>query len=137
MLKFKTLISCALTVFALSITPTQAATFVVQNGIVIMEAESTAATGDWGTETALSGFSGSGYHIWNGSDSFNVSTAGRGTLTYRFRIEEAGNYELIWRSRIGIGTNPTEHNDSWVRFPTGQNVAGEQALNPWSDSFVA
>ena len=66
----------------------------------------------------------------------SVSTAGRGTLTYRFRIEEAGNYELIWRSRIGIGTNPTEHNDSWVRFPTGQNVAGEQAINGWVKVFM-
>ena len=136
MLKFKTLISCALSVFALSITPSQAATFVIQNGVVMMEAESTAATGDWGTETALAGFSGSGYHIWNGTDSFDVSTAGRGTLTYRFRIEEAGNYQMIWRSRIGIGDNASEHNDSWVRFPTGQNVAGEQALNGWTKVFM-
>ncbi len=136
MVKFKALISCALSVFAMSVAPVQAATFVAQNGIVMMEAESITATGDWRTQTSFGGFSGSGYHIWTGSDSFNVSTAGRGTLTYRFRIEEAGNYQLIWRSRIGLGDSASEHNDSWVRFQTGQNVSGEQALNGWTKVFM-
>ena len=136
MFKFKTLISCALTILALSINPAQAATFVAQDGIVMMEAESTAATGDWQTQTSFGGYSGSGYHIWTGSDSFNVSTAGRGTLTYRFRIEQAGNYQMIWRSRIGRGDLASEHNDSWVRFPSGRNVSGEEAIDGWTKVFM-
>lgn len=106
-------------------------------GLLIFEAESSPAQGDWGLENSIGGFSGTGYLRWNGTDAFNVSTAGRGTTTYNFRVSRAGNYELLWRSRITIGNNQTEHNDSWVRFPTGNNVPDEQPLNGWTKVFMS
>lgn len=121
----------------LSVCPVVADTFVENDGILIMEAESSAAQGDWGLERSVDGFSGNGYLRWNGSDSFAVSTAGRGAITYRFRIKRAGNYELLWRSRITRGNNRTEHNDSWARFPTGQNIRGEQGLNGWTKVYMS
>jgi len=105
-------------------------------GIVVMEVESVPAAGDWERETRIGGFKGSGYYVWEGSNAFGVATAGRGTLTYRFRINRAGNYQLRWRSRITEGNNPTESNDSWVRFPTGRNIAGEQPINTWTKVFM-
>lgn len=105
-------------------------------GIVVMEAESVPAAGDWERQSRIAGFKGSGYLVWEGANAFGVATAGRGTLTYRFRINRAGNYQLRWRSRITEGNNATESNDSWVRFPTGNNVPGEQPINTWTKVFM-
>lgn len=116
--------------------PVMADTFLEESGIVMMEAESSGAQGDWKRESSISGYSGNGYLRWNGSDAFAVSSAGRGTTTYRFRIQKAGNYEMRWRSRITRGNNPTEHNDSWIRFPSGRNVSGQQALNGWTKVYM-
>lgn len=112
-----------------------AQTFVETNGVLIMEAESSPAAGDWDLESSIGGFSGNGYLRWNGQNFFG--TPGNGTITYRFRIQRAGNYELLWRSRITIGDNRTEHNDSWAQFPTGQNINGEQGLNGWTKVFMS
>jgi hypothetical protein len=113
-----------------------AATFQEQNGIVVMEVESSPANGSWNLERALGGYSGNGYYIWRGTDAFAKSTAGRGTITYTFKINTAGNYQMRWRSRIGKGTSRTEHNDSWIQFPTGRDISGEQALNGWTKVFM-
>ena len=118
------------------VNPSFADTFVEEDGLLLFEAESQPATGDWELEQSIGGFSGSGYLRWDGPDAFAVGSAGRGTITYRFRIQRAGNYELRWRSRIARGNNNTEHNDSWVRFPTGRNVNGEQALSGWTKVFM-
>ncbi len=133
---FKKLLSSALLAFAACTSPVFATTFIENDGIVMMEAESSGTAGDWELERAIGGFTGNGYLRWDGSDAFDVNSAGRGTITYRFRIERAGNYELLWRSRITRGNSNSEHNDSWARFPTGRNVAGEQPLNGWTKIFM-
>ena len=104
-------------------------------GLVVMEVESVSPAGDWTRRTGIRGFTGSSYYEWEGANAFGLASAGRGVLTYRFRINRAGNYQLRWRSRIAEGNNPTEANDSWVRFPTGRNVAGEQPINTWTKVY--
>ena len=136
MLLNKVVISCVVIFCALTISSAQAATFVEKNGVVMMEVESSAAKGDWRLQRSLSGYSGNGYYIWTGTDAFGKNTAGRGAITYTFRIQKAGNYQMRWRSRIGKGTSRTEHNDSWVRFPTGRDIKGEQALDGWTKVFM-
>lgn len=133
---FKTIASSIFVLTMLALPSAYAATFQEQNGIVIMEVESSPAAGGWNLEKSLSGYSGNGYYIWRGSDAFGVNTAGRGTITYTFKINSPGNYQMRWRSRIGKGTSRTEHNDSWIRFPSGKNISGEQALNGWSKVFM-
>ncbi len=115
---------------------TSAQTFVESDGFVVMDVESTPATGGWRRERSIGGFKGSAYYVWRGENRFGVSGAGQGTLRYRFRIARSGNYELSWRSRIAEGNSRTEANDSWVRFPTGRNVAGEQPLNGWTKVYM-
>jgi len=109
---------------------------VESGGLVVMEVESVPAAGDWRKETRINGYKGSGYYVWEGPNLFGVNSAGRGVLQYRFRINRAGNYQLRWRSRITEGNNPTEANDSWVRFPTGRNVNGEQPINTWTKVYM-
>ena len=136
MLLNKVLTSCVIIFCAFTISPSHAATFAENNGVVMMEVESSAAQGGWKLQRSLSGYSGNGYYIWTGTDAFSKGSAGRGAITYTFRIVKAGNYQMRWRSRIGKGASRTEHNDSWVRFPSGKNINGQQALNGWTKVFM-
>lgn len=136
MSSYKMLFSCVFVVCTLFTTNALAETFVEKNGIVVWEAESSGAGGGWSLQKKFGGYKGSGYLIWTGTDAFGKSTAGRGTKTFTIRIQKAGNYQMRWRSRIGKGTSRTEHNDSWIRFPTGKNISGEQALNGWTKVFM-
>jgi len=122
-------------VFLLSVPPLFAATAIESGGIVVIEAESVSARGDWSRERSISGAKGGAYLRWTGPDLFNKRLAGRDTLTYRFRVLTAGNYELRWRSYIAHGSNSTESNDSWVRFPSGRNIGGQHALDGWTKVY--
>ena len=111
-------------------------TFVESDGFVYFEAEDAQFGGDWVLGTALDHFSGDGYLEWKGPDLFNPADAGRDTITYQFEITTAGNYELRWRTRIAQGDSNTESNDSYVRFPTGVNVDGEEPFYGWQKVFM-
>ena len=107
-------------------------TFVESAGFVSFEAEAGAVNGDWVRSTDLGHFSGDSYIVWNGPNFFNKASAGQGTISYQFEITTPGNYEMRWRSRIAHGHSNTESNDTWVRFPSGVNVAGEEPLFGWT-----
>jgi len=117
-------------------TSAQAATFVESGGKVVIEAESSNAAGAWSQESIINGAAGGAYLIWDGPNRFNSSGAGSGALQYTFRVEKAGNYELRWRSYIGEGNDATESNDSWVRFPSGQNISGQHPINGWTKVYM-
>ena len=78
----------------------------------------------WNTSKELSGFVGSDYLIWTGSDNFN--SPGIGKMNFSIQISNPGTYQFVWNSRIGTGTNNTEHNDSWLRIE-GKDFYGEKA----------
>ncbi len=115
----------------------QEAVFAEQQGFVFFEAESALPDASaWALNAELPNFSGDGYIEWTGPDLFASSGAGQGILTYTFEITNPGNYELRWRTHIAKGESNTESNDSWVRFPSGVNIAGEQGLYGWSKVFM-
>ena len=48
------------------------------------------------------------------SNNFNsISTSTN--LDYSIKINTPGIYRVIWRSKINVGTNATEHNDNWLK----------------------
>ncbi len=110
--------------------------FEEQNGRLIVEIESVAAVSDWHETVEFPGYTGSAAYLWTRSGTTGGARAEAGAITYHFTINTPGNYEFRWRSRIGEGTNGTEANDSWVRFPTGSNVDGEHPLNGWTKGFM-
>lgn len=55
------------------------------------------------------------YIEWMGEDYFNEP--GNGIIEYSVHIQKPGTYTFYWRSKVGKGENPTEHNDTWLRFP--------------------
>lgn len=98
--------------------------FVESNGLVVIEAESLEPLGaGWvrvppGTSSAADiddpgGALGGGYIVWEGAASNN--TVNNGRITAFVRITNPGTYRFLWRNQVGLGTNTTEHNDTWLR----------------------
>jgi len=92
------------------------------DGIVVIEAESLPLVEDWTVSTDRDGYSGSGYIEWTGSSHNNDPT--HGVTMISLCLESAGRWRLQWRNRIGIGTNTTEHNDTWAKFPDADDYFG-------------
>ena len=94
-------------------------------GMVIMEAENLKVAGtDWKVESNVAGFTGGAYINWTGPNSFG--RPGLGVITTTIRINTPGKYQFQWRSKVGKGTNSTEHNDSWLRFSDASAFYGEK-----------
>lgn len=95
------------------------------DGLVIIEAENLLLNNvNWSVKTGFDDFTGDGYLSWNGNNNFN--RPGIGLITTKINITKTGRYRFQWRSRIGVGTNSTEHNDSWLRFPDASDFYGEK-----------
>lgn len=87
--------------------------FQEQGGLVVIEAESGDALGNWQAETAISNYTGSGYLSYEGSDHFN--NPGQDVIEYQVEIVNPGTYRFQWRNQAG-GTSSTEENDSWLKI---------------------
>jgi hypothetical protein len=97
------------------------------NEVVVIEAEDLPLAGMWQTDTANAGYTGTGYILWTGSSQNN--NPGQGLIAVDLYIPTAGRYHLQWRNRIGMGTNTTEHNDTWLRFAQAGSYYGLKTQN--------
>ncbi len=115
----KLLFMCAL----FSTTAFAQSAFVESNGLVVIEAESLDPLGAGWVRVPPSTSSagnidnpgdalGAGYIVWEGAASNNNVSNGRTTVFVR--IANPGTYRFIWRNQVGLGTNTTEHNDTWL-----------------------
>ena len=110
--------------------------YLEEDGIVLFEVEDIVPAEGWQLRTDIEEYDGNGYFEWTGPNAFPVSSAGLGTTTYHFRIETAGNYQFRWRSYIAIGESNTEHNDSWVRLTTGEDIPEQHPLDGWTKVYM-
>ncbi len=105
-----------------------AATYQDIDGLIVIEAENLNISGtNWSINSNFSDFTGGGYLSWDGDNHFN--SPGNGLISTVIKIETPGTYRFRWRSRIGTGTNSTEHNDSWLRFADASNFYAEKDGN--------
>ena len=88
-------------------------------GVFYIEAESEPATEGW-EEKSTGDITGITYLEWTGEDHFNEP--GIGTIDYSVYIKKPGTYTFYWRSKVGLGDDPTEHNDTWLRFPDAHST---------------
>jgi len=103
------------------------ATYEDVNGLIIIEAENLAINGtNWNVKTEFEGYTGYGYLSWDGNNNFN--SPGNGLISTTLKINTPGTYRFRWHSKVGNGSNSTEHNDSWLRFPDASDFYGE--INP-------
>ena len=111
--------------------------YIEQSGRLVVEVESEPSGDTWSRRNDIYGYTGDGFLVWNGINNFAKNEATRGeAITYSFRIATAGNYQLRWRSRNSVGLDATEHNDSWVQFPSGTNIEGEEPLDGWTKAYM-
>ena len=98
------------------------------DGLVVIEAENLDISGtNWNITTNYGDFTGSGMLTWLGNN--NYSSPGNGLISTTIKINTPGTYRFRWRNRIGNGTNSTEHNDSWLRFPDASDFYAEKNGN--------
>ncbi|GAA4272456.1 hypothetical protein GCM10022258_17500 [Aquimarina gracilis] len=95
-----------------------------QNGLVVIEAENLNTPGNWPKKSNVSGFTGNGYIEWIGADFFN--DPGNGVITTKIKINTAGRYKFLSRTKVGEGTNTTEANDVWLKFPDADDFYGQR-----------
>ena len=108
------------------------ADFVEENNRVIIEAESLNLAGtSWKKKAPKNGSTGSGYIAWEGSVNYGRPSSQK--LTATIEIKNPGRYRFQWRNNYGKGSNTTEHNDSWLRFPDASSfyaVKGTSKVYP-------
>ncbi len=104
----------------------------VESGVMVIEAEDLPLAADWQTATTEAGFTGSGYIVWTGNSQNN--NPGQGTISIDVYVPVAGRYRWRWRNRIGMGTNTTEHNDTWLRWPDLAVTGYYGMKNPGNES---
>lgn len=99
------------------------APFIEKNGIIVIEAENTTLTDGWEERNDISGFSGEGFIEY--VDQNRLDDPGYSVLEYKFQIDSPGTYRFDYHTKVGYGIDPSEHNDTWVRFPDADNFFGE------------
>ena len=92
------------------------------DGVLVLEGENLPLNDMWTVGSSEAGFTGTGYAYWSG-ESFN-GQPGNGEMLVDLQLPEAGRYKFQWRARIGMGDDPTEHNDVWVKFPDAVDYYG-------------
>ena len=97
--------------------------FVEDSGLVKVDFASVDfADTDWSLQTNIPDYTGDGLLVWNGPNS--MGNPGNGLLTFKVHISTPGTYRFLWRSKITVGNNNTEHNDSWLRIPDATHFYG-------------
>ncbi|MCB9896904.1 MAG: hypothetical protein H6825_02755 [Planctomycetes bacterium] len=113
-------------------TPVSAQDFCEQDGLIVLQVESTAFAPQWADETNSTGYTGACFLRWAGADQF--ATPGVGTLSYTFNVEHAGTYNLRIRNRY----SDPERNDCWTRFDGGtwtKTVSHTPNVWTWSTRY--
>lgn len=100
------------------------AVYIENDGIVSVEFETINGNISWARSTALDGYDGKGYLVWNQENKFQ--NPGTGVLCYKIKITNPGTYQFIWRSRITAGDTQSEANDSWLRFHDADDFFGKK-----------
>ncbi|MEM8711897.1 MAG: hypothetical protein AAGG01_13175 [Planctomycetota bacterium] len=119
-------------------TAASAQSYIPNNGLIVIEMESSGAPGDWTESTSTNGFVGDSYIVWDGPNLFN--SPGQGVFGFDFEVNEPGTWNLRIRNRH---ENPdaTEENDVWIRMNGGgwvktfSNLPGSVGAWTWESRF--
>ena len=99
--------------------------FLENDGLVVVEFESAAFSGDWEQRDDEPDFSGKGFMVWTGDQS--LQNPGNGLTTFKIEIQTPGTYQFLWNSAITIGNQSSEHNDTWLRFNDADDFFGQKS----------
>ncbi|MEM8707450.1 MAG: S-layer homology domain-containing protein [Actinomycetota bacterium] len=139
--------------------PPTTGAFVEAGGLVVIETSSLVVPAGWrrfpgdaaGDPVQVGATNGS-FIQWGGPTSFN--DAGNGLITIEVEINDPGRYRFVWHNAVGIGSDGTEHNDSFLRIdadsffgerngsvvcpddqPSGNRCVGDEPQGSSTDGF--
>jgi len=100
-----------------------------ENGLLIMEVESTASSkGDWKEMKSVDGFTGDCHFEFTGNKP--ASGPANDPLEYRFTVDKDGIYNLLIRAHKRLdGEEPDKCNDCYVRLAGDFDSAGPTSLD--------
>ncbi len=99
-----------------SIAPSTNGAFQEENGLLILEIESVPfQEGGWEEKTE------NGITYYEGTRN-SLSNPQTDILDFPLQITTTGLYQFVWRSNILRQNEPTEHNDSWLKFENTSDV---------------
>ncbi|GMN10167.1 hypothetical protein MTsPCn9_14180 [Croceitalea sp. MTPC9] len=98
--------------------------FKEKEGLIVVEFEKAAFSGDWEQKDNEPDFSGQGFMVWTGDQ--NLQNPGEGLTIFKIEIETPGTYQFLWNSAVTIGDEGTEHNDTWLRFNDANDFFGQK-----------
>lgn len=88
--------------------------FIEENGIVVVEMESTDFSDSAWQLTPETNASGGFAIEWTGENLFNEPATG--IINVQIKITNPGVYHFEWANQIGEGNSTTESNDSWLKI---------------------
>lgn len=94
-----------------------------KDGFIKSEFEKTTFPNDWKLKTNNNA-SGKGYGVWEGQQS--LGKPGNGLIEFKINVKTTGVYRFLWSSAVTKGTNGSDHNDSWLKFPDATDFYGEK-----------
>ena len=92
--------------------------------LLIIEPEELSLGNGWRIETKFPCYTGESYIRWDGNDNFG--NPGVGLTSTSLSISKPEIYRFMWHNKIGHGTNSTESNDTWLRFPNASDFYGKR-----------
>ncbi|MEM6964063.1 MAG: T9SS type A sorting domain-containing protein [Bacteroidota bacterium] len=95
-----------------------------QDGLLVIEMETGILSEQWQTGNTEPNYTGDGYIYWSGSQFFGET--GKGPVEYPIKINTPGTYKFTWRMAVGLGTQVSEHNDTWLKIDA-DDFYGEKA----------
>lgn len=106
-----------------------------KNGLLVIEAENGQLANGWTVAAALTGYSGTGYIVWNGSES--KANPGTGLVQYPLTIQRPGMYRVQLHGQIAAGKTNTSANDVWLKVNDAALFAHRDGSVAWPrDGFV-
>lgn len=105
--------------------------FQESNGIVVVEVESHAPSGDWVSENSLSGFAGNSYYRWAGANLY--SSPGHSILRYEVSVSQSVTYQFRLHNRHDH-PDPSLSNDCYIRVDGG---AWQKVFSNYGTASVA
>ncbi|MFY0652816.1 MAG: fibronectin type III domain-containing protein [Cyclobacteriaceae bacterium] len=95
-----------------------------KDGIVKVEFEDAEFGPGWELQPGNGKTSGRGYMVWTMADYFSGPSSD--LVTYNIKVSTPGTYQFIWNSAVTKGSDGTEHNDTWLKFPAADDFYGDK-----------
>ena len=103
--------------------------YVEEQGLVVMEMETTLPAGGWEIRTDKAGYSGTGYGFFSGANSYGGSAGAK--LEFRIMIVTPGRYTMHFRCSNEGADRHDLNNDLWAQMDDGPTYKTFTSSEEW------